>query len=118
LEEYGERKVAPVCERIVILLEEVLGWSLWYERTALTASTPLLSLLLPTLTPLYSPMLAKRPQRYKAFKLDEEEIRLAIKQTLKMIEYCEWLAKEADDETLKYNEFTRWFRSGKFSECY
>lgn len=54
-----------------------------------------------------------RTQRFKDFDLDEEEIRGAIKQTLKMIEYCEWLAKESDDESLRHHEFSRWFRSGE-----
>lgn len=29
LQESAERKLAPACERLVILLEEVRGWSAW-----------------------------------------------------------------------------------------
>ena len=29
LQEYSERKVVPALERVTILLEEVLGWSIW-----------------------------------------------------------------------------------------
>lgn len=33
LQEYSERKLVPAFERILILLEEVLGWSMWYVET-------------------------------------------------------------------------------------
>lgn len=54
-----------------------------------------------------------RPQRYKHFHLHEGDISNTIKQCLKMIEYAEWLAKEAEDELMHYGEFVRWVRGGE-----
>ncbi|KAF9509349.1 hypothetical protein BS47DRAFT_1396967 [Hydnum rufescens UP504] len=81
LQEYSERKLVPACERLVILLEEVQGWS------------------------------DGRTQRYKAFHLREADIIQVIKQTTKVIEFAEWLARDAEEEMLRYLEFVKWFRS-------
>lgn len=42
LQEMSERKIVPIFERIVILLEEVLGWSMWcaFGSRAKTARRP------------------------------------------------------------------------------
>lgn len=53
-----------------------------------------------------------RPQRYEAFHLDEAFVHETIDQIMLLIELSEWLAKEAQEELIKYLEFAKWFRSG------
>lgn len=98
LRDFSEKRVAPACQRIVLVLQEVLGWAqLWVDSAIIG--------IVETLNP-------PRPQ-LDSFELRKDEIEACLDLAGRAIVISGWLAAVARRELARFKEFIAFIRHGK-----
>lgn len=98
LRDLSEKRVAPACQRLHIVLQEVQGWA----ALCVSVSLHCPFLLNRTVT---------RPQ-YAVCNFKPFEVEACLEYTASAIFQASWLASVTRKELLRFKEFMKWIRYG------
>ncbi|PPQ64387.1 hypothetical protein CVT26_002094 [Gymnopilus dilepis] len=95
LRDYSEKRIAPALQRLILVLDELHGWSKLYSLHILFCCIIINSL--------------RRPQ-FSVFELQADEINECINSAGRGIVITSWLAAIVRRELLRFREFMTWLR--------